>query len=307
MAHTTLLRDGAMATELERAGVAMHPTLWSATSLLTHADAVLAVHKSYIEAGADVLTTATYQCSSEGFARAGYSHDEYLKALRNGVRLASQARAIQARPMQEQLLQAQPLKIYGGVGSVGAALADGSEFTAAYSRTTDEYYAFHDERIRVLAAEGIDALLLETMPRLDEVLVAAGIAMSIKLPTVIMFSITSDARLPDGNTLEQAAYALSVFDNVIGIGVNCCSTALIPRAMQALRGATTLPLVALPNRCDHWLPDERRWESGHEHTEWNTLVPTWLDYGMGLVGGCCHTRPEDIAAMRAILDSSSSR
>lgn len=304
MSVKPLLRDGAMATELERAGITMHPTLWSAEALLTQPDAITLVHTSYVDAGADVLTTATYQCSAEGFSRAGYSHGDYLNALRTGVRVAKASRdsaptRVDAKSSYSSYRQ---LQIFGGVGSVGAARADGSEFTAAYTRTTDEYVTFHEERICVLAEEGVDTLLLETMPRLDEVLVAAGIAMSVELPTVIMFSIGPDGRLPDGNTLEQAAHALSVFDNVIGIGVNCCSPTLVQPALQALRSATTLPLVAIPNRCDHWLADERRWETGHERTNWQAFVPAWLDLGMGLVGGCCHTRAEDTRAMRAIID-----
>lgn len=294
-----LLRDGAMATELERAGIAMHSTLWSAESLLTHQDAILSVHQSYIDAGADVLTTATYQCSAERFLRAGYSHDDYVSALRSGVRVARRAISDTASANDSK----SATQVFGGVGSVGASLADGSEFTAAYTRTTDEYVTFHEERIRVLAAEGIDALLLETMPRLDEVLVAAGIAMSAELPTIIMFSIGPDGLIPDGNTFAKAAHALSVFDNVIGIGINCCSPTLVQPALQALRGATTLPLVAIPNRCDHWLADERRWQTGHERTNWQAFVPSWLDLGMGLVGGCCHTRPDDIRTMRMIIDA----
>ena len=297
-----LLRDGAMATELERAGVVMHPTLWSAEALLTNVSTIARVHQSYVDAGAEVLTTATYQCSVLGFADAGYSHADYMTALRTGVQTAMQIRdtaSLSGSPSDSR----RRLKIFGGVGSVGASLADGSEFTAAYTRTTDEYVAFHEERIHVLAAEGVDALLLETMPRLDEVLVAAGIAMSVEVPTVIMFSIGPDGRLPDGNTLEQAAHALSVFDSIVGIGVNCCSPTLVLQALRALRGATAQPLVAVPNRCDHWLADERRWETGHEHTDWHAFVPSWLELGMGLVGGCCHTRPQDIREMRAIIDA----
>lgn len=291
MHASPMLRDGAMGTELERRGVSLHPTLWSAAALLTHTDAIAAVHQSYVDAGADVLTTATYQCSAEGFERIGYSHDDFLTALRNGARTA-----------RKVVLQTERVRVYAGVGSYGAAQADGSEFTAAYTRTTDEYVAFHEERIHVLHEEGVDALLLETMPRLDEVLVATGIAMSVGLPTVAMFSIGADGRLPDGNTFAQAAHALSVFDNVIGIGLNCCSPTLIEPALRSLRGATALPLAAVPNRCDHWLADERRWQTGHEHTDWNAYVPTWLGLGMGLLGGCCHTRPDDIATMRALLD-----
>lgn len=303
-----LLRDGAMATELERAGVVMHPTLWSAEALLTNASAIARVHQNYVDAGADVLTTATYQCSAKGFANAGYSHADYLNALRTGVRTAMQVRDSTTRsgsPSATPSDSIRPLKIFAGVGSVGASLADGSEFTAAYTRTTDEYVVFHEERIHVLAAEGVDALLLETMPRLDEVLVAAGIAMSVELPTVIMFSIGQDGRLPDGNTFEQAAHALSVFDAVVGVGVNCCSPTRVLPALRALRGATARPLAAVPNRCDHWLADERRWETGHEHTDWQTIVPAWLDLGMGLLGGCCHTRPQDIRELRAIIVANS--
>lgn len=304
----TLLRDGAMATELERAGIALHPTLWSAAALLTSTDAIASVHRSYIDAGCDVLTTASYQCSNEGFKRAGFSHTEFLTALQNSVRIAKQsvheaAHSIDNAIGSKRSDNTRAVQVFGGLGSVGASLADGSEFTAAYSRTTDEYEAFHRERILVMKAEGVDGIILETMPRLDEVLVATGIAMSVDLPIVIMFSVSPSGNLPDGSSFAQAAQALSVFDNVSAIGLNCCSPTLIEPALRSLRGATTLPLAAVPNRCDHWLADERRWEHGYENTDWKQYIPSWLELGMGLVGGCCHTRPDDIRAMRGLVDA----
>ena len=63
--------DGAMATELERRGFDLDGPLWSAHVLVSSPEAIAAVHRDYLEAGADCLLTASYQVSAEGFQQLG--------------------------------------------------------------------------------------------------------------------------------------------------------------------------------------------------------------------------------------------
>src|SRR6516164_24683 len=88
----TLLLDGGLGTELERAGGDLSSPLWSAQVLLADPAQVVLVHKAYLEAGAECITSASYQISAEGFRRAGLSAEEADLALTTSVLLARQVR-----------------------------------------------------------------------------------------------------------------------------------------------------------------------------------------------------------------------
>src|SRR5690242_8888164 len=83
--------DGGLATELERAGCDLAGPLWSGEVLRTQPEKVLAVHRSYLEAGADCLLTASYQVSTKGFREIGLTGEDAREAISKSVALAEQA------------------------------------------------------------------------------------------------------------------------------------------------------------------------------------------------------------------------
>src|SRR5271168_2681012 len=89
--------DGGMATELEHKGFNLAGPLWSAQVLESSPEAIAAVHREYLEAGADCLLTASYQVSAEGFQEIGFGSQEAVsaaaKALRRSVALAETVRS----------------------------------------------------------------------------------------------------------------------------------------------------------------------------------------------------------------------
>ena len=87
-----LVLDGALATELERAGMDLADPLWSARALMEAPEAILRVHRSYLEAGADIITSAGYQATIPGFMAKGCSRKEAERLLRLAVRLVKRAR-----------------------------------------------------------------------------------------------------------------------------------------------------------------------------------------------------------------------
>src|SRR3984885_5910128 len=89
--------DGGMATELERKGFSLAGPLWSAHVLESSPEAIAAVHREYLEAGADCLLTASYQVSAEGFQEIGFDPQRATEAaddaLRSSVALAERVRS----------------------------------------------------------------------------------------------------------------------------------------------------------------------------------------------------------------------
>src|ERR1700685_391924 len=116
--------DGGMATELERKGFNLAGPLWSAHVLENSPQAIAAVHREYLEAGADCLLTASYQVSAEGFEKIGFAPQEAAQAAANALR-ASVALAEQAR---SEYGPARKIWIAASLGPYGAMLHNGAEY-----------------------------------------------------------------------------------------------------------------------------------------------------------------------------------
>ncbi len=149
-----IVLDGAFSTELEKQGFAINDELWSAIALYKNPELVEAVHLSYYEAGADIVTSASYQATVDGFEKKGFSKEEAASLIQSSIALVQDARDEYLFSHEEENRPA-PLTA-ASVGSYGAYLADGSEYRGDYGKTREELADFHRERIHILAEAGPD-------------------------------------------------------------------------------------------------------------------------------------------------------
>ncbi|RLP08207.1 homocysteine S-methyltransferase [Propionibacterium australiense] len=292
--------DGAMATELEARGVPMHESLWSAAAIDSAPEQISAVHASYLDAGARIVETDTYQASTLGLTDAGAQPAQARGLVRDAAELALLAVA----DWQEENPGRRAL-VAGSVGPFGAYLCDGSEYTGAYELTDTEYRVFHAERLHALDEAGVDVLAVETMPKLSEARAVAGlIATETSRPAWVSFQVRRGAGslvLADGTPLAEAARWAQSTAVVEAVGVNCVAPDLVAPALKELAAHTDKPLVCYPNAGETWDAIGRRWLPTGVGVDWARLVPQWLALGAGLVGGCCRTGPEDIARIMAAM------
>lgn len=87
-----IVLDGAFSTELEKQGFAINDELWSAIALYKNPELVEAVHLSYYEAGADIVTSASYQATVDGFEKKGFSKEEAASLIQSSIALVQDAR-----------------------------------------------------------------------------------------------------------------------------------------------------------------------------------------------------------------------
>ncbi len=294
--------DGGFATELERQGTGIDGPLWSARALLEAPEAVLAVHRSYLEAGADVLLTGSYQVSSMGFLAQGLApapaRQAAADALRTSVELATEARARAGRP---------DVLVAASLGPYGAALANGAEFHGAYGFPSErEQHAtlvqFHAERIQVLEETEADLLAFETLPSLAEaraVVDALAKVESRRRPGAwLAFTCRDEQHTAHGEELRACAALLDQVPEVLAIGVNCTAPALIAPLLRELRTATAKPLLAYPNSGEGWDSNRHCWTGTGELADYEAGARSWFAAGAQLVGGCCRTTPANILAVR---------
>lgn len=164
--YPLIVLDGAFATELERQGFSIRDELWSAVALYENPELVKAVHRSYLEAGADIIGSASYQATVPGFMKKGFTKKEAEELLKRSVRLVQEARD---EFLSSPLCENRPVPLVAAsVGPYGAYLADGSEYRGHYGVSEKELADFHRERLSVLLSQGPDILACETVPSLEE-------------------------------------------------------------------------------------------------------------------------------------------
>lgn len=288
--------DGAMATALEARGFDLSGPLWSAHILESSPKAIAAIHREYLEAGADCLTTASYQVSFEGFADLGRSSSEAAEALRSSVRIAIEVR--------DQYRKLNPRKIWiaASLGPYGARLHNGAEYYGDYGCGFASLVEFHRRRIRVLATTPADFIAFETVPLLEE---AKAIIEALKyypqLPVSVSFTCRDRLHVAHGERIEECAALLNNQEQVIGIGVNCTAPRLIAELIGEIRRASSKRILVYPNSGEGWDRENRCWVGESEAGDFERLAKIWRAAGADWIGGCCRTGPEHIRSIREAL------
>lgn len=293
--HGILVLDGALATELERRGHNLEGALWSAEILRTDPAAIKQVHLDYYLAGANVVTTASYQASVRGLSEhCGMSAGSAVDLIRLSVELACQAR--DAAYASGRVSRQRRLLVAGSIGPFGAYLADGSEYRGDYTRTVEEFRAFHRPRIAALVDAGVDMLAIETMPNHTEIQAVLSL-LNEEFPTAIAWlscTVKDAEHLSDGLSLRQLASLANANEQIVALGVNCIHVDLVSAALTAVSSVWKRPLVCYPNSGEVYDAASHTWSGDRSYGRLAEHVLQWRTAGARLIGGCCRTGPEDI-------------
>jgi len=282
MAERPLLGDGAMGTQLYENGVG-YDRCFDALNV-ERADLVARVHEAYIAAGAELIETNTFGANRFRLAEHGLA-DQAAEIAERGARIARSA------------ADAAPHKVWvcGSIGPTGAALEP------AGSTARGEVRAAFAEQAAALERGGADVLMVETMRDLSEAMLALEAARAqTELPVFVLLTFESDGHMADGTSPEDAALAIEGA-GADAVGANC-STGPAPMLDVVVRMAAVagIPLVAMPNA---GLPKlvGGRYIYTSSPAYMADRAARMVDAGVSLVGGCCGTSPEHIAAIRRAL------
>ncbi|MYD89303.1 MAG: homocysteine S-methyltransferase [Caldilineaceae bacterium SB0662_bin_9] len=294
-----LVLDGGLASEIERRGFAIEgDPLWSARPLLDNPELLEDIHLAYALAGADILTTATYQASLPGLAAAGLSVAKSRAVLAEAVQLARQAgaRCAQARGIKPPLVAA-------SMGPYGAHLADGSEYTGAYTQDKAALRAFHEERMVVLAEAEADILACESIPSLAEGEVLLELLGTYPhLPCWLSFTCRDALHVSHGETVAACLSMAADLPHVL-TGVNCLHPHLVSQLMASLHDSEGSSVqVVYANRGDTWIAGSRSWNTrtGLDNATYAACAAEWVQLGALLIGGCCRTTPSTTARLTSL-------
>lgn len=284
-----LLADGAMGTQLHRAGVPVN-TCFDALNV-SQPETVAAVHRAYIEAGADLIETNTWGANRLKLTECGYG-DQVAAINRAGVDIVRGVLADLGRD---------DVYIAGSVGPIGVRLRPYGKLSHEEARD------IFIEQIAALVGEdknGVDVLVFETFTDHSELLeaLAAARAAAPDVPVICSATFAGDDRTLPGFSPAKVAYDLYKAGADV-IGVNCSGgPSQIAEILQAMRQSVPgAHFSAMPNA------------GFPEAVGGRVMYPASADYfgeyaltfsaiGANLVGGCCGTTPDHIAAMRSVLD-----
>jgi len=241
------------------------------------------------------VTSASYQASREGFARAGVPAARADELLRRGPLLAQAARA----RFEAESPDAPRALVAASVGPYGAMLAGGQEYTGDYGDLgTSDLERFHERRLETLLEVRPDCVACETIPRADEAAALARVLDRVQAPEAWTTFACRDGRsTAHGEPIEEAVAAALSGTRVVAVGVNCTAPEYVEELLQRARSVTDRPLVAYPNSGQVWDADGRAWTQPGTASFPHALVRAWVDAGARLVGGCCGIGPAGIAEL----------
>ncbi|MFT5219101.1 MAG: homocysteine S-methyltransferase [Planctomycetota bacterium] len=291
-ANRPFILDGASGSEMQSRGYDVSSSLWSAQLLIDEPDALQALHLDYLQAGADCITTSSYQASMPALLERGFSLAELQSLFELSVSIAVAAR--EQFLQQQQPPESKPL-VAASIGCFGAYLADGSEYRGNYGVAREVLVDFHRQRLHWLDQSGADLIACETIPDLAEAEVLAELLRSTNTPAWVSFSCADGAHLHDGSRIETMAELFNQHPGVFALGINCTAPGFIDDLVIKLKSRVPDKLILVyPNSGEQYDAEHKCWQRQESPQQWLALVEKWHGLGADMIGGCCRIGPEQI-------------
>ncbi|MDQ2683431.1 MAG: bifunctional homocysteine S-methyltransferase/methylenetetrahydrofolate reductase [Chloroflexota bacterium] len=289
LASRTLLADGAMGTLIHEAGVPMGSCFDELN--LTNPDLISSIHRAYIGAGADIIETNTYGANRLKLAE--YGLEEQVRTINmKAVRLARDAREVVGRETF----------VFGSVGPTHTAM---DPLTSEELGALEPIYA---EQIGALLEAGVDAICIETISDIREMVVAVNaVRATSDLPIISLLAFGEDGTTPTGNPVnEVVATLLALGVDIIGANCSVGPNQMLP-IVHTISGLVhdtyhrEIPVATMPNA--GWparIGGRFIFSSSPEYL--GRFAGEAVAAGASLVGGCCGTTPEHTRMMRQAID-----
>lgn len=308
-----LVLDAALGTELLRRGAKLPPPLWSARALLDRPELVEEIHRENAEAGADVLTIASFRLHRRNIEKSlcSLSQGELIAKAANLARRAvsgisskvNEAPAPRAAAQQGRRAdRSSPgatrssKKIFKDIWVAGSLAPLEDCYRPDRVPSEAEISSEHAEMASALARAGVDLILVETMNTIREALAAARGAADTGLPVVVCCATDGAGRLLSKEPIEDLAHALLALPRPPdALGINCVPAAALGADLARLAAAASgAPLAAYGNTFSEAVPPQ----------EYAALAGGWTALGARLVGGCCGTTAAHTRALSSLLHPS---
>ena len=279
----TILLDGGMGTELIKHGIPQGACSesWNAEK----PEIVKKIHKSYFDAGSDVVLTNSFGGNQVKLGSHGFGEKCHE------LNLAAAELAVEMRPEGKF--------VAGSMGPTGKFLQPHGEFTE------EEFETAYGIQAKALTEGGVDFLLIETQYDLKEALCALrGAKKNSDLPVFVTMTFNLNPRgyfTIMGNSVSQCIEDLEKNDVPV-LGTNCTldSSGMV-NLIKDMREATPLPLIAQANAGQPAISSNGKVLYSQEIEDYVSHIPQMIQNGANFIGGCCGTNPDYIRRMDEVI------
>lgn len=287
-AREIIILDGGIGSEMLRRGVT-----WEGHKVESEPDAIRSIHADYIRAGADVVSTNTFQLARRSYMNhfADLDHMRHIGApdlehragplIREGVKRALEAREQQGRP---------------DVCVAGAMTTLDWCFRPDMAPSLDDMRAEYCETVQAFQDAGVDFMLFETFNSSKEARMALEAARESGIPAWVGFVCDSQGRLLNGETVDEVMRGLAGVEPDVLL-FNCAPVPDITRALRELSAVYRRPMggYAHVGRFD---PPDWMFNDEYPPDQYLAAAREWASMGAQVLGGCCGTTPLHIEALK---------
>ncbi|XP_072295629.1 homocysteine S-methyltransferase isoform X2 [Eucyclogobius newberryi] len=258
----------------------------------------------FLLSGSDVITTATYQASVEGFIQhLGVTCEHAKELLMSGVHLAKHT--LQKYMSENKTGEIKGL-VAGSIGPYGAFLHDGSEYTGDYAKemSIESLKSWHRPQVECLTAAGADIIAFETIPSIKEA--EALVQLLREFPNTeawLSFSCKDVKCISDGSLFPDVVQVALKCPQVVAVGVNCCAPDLVEPLLDSVQTLLNpdLSWVVYPNSGEEWDTDKGWLAQEKKVGSLSQFCESWRSHGAAFIGGCCRIGPAQITELRRVL------
>ena len=272
--------DGGLSTALENNGNKLTTSLWTGELIRSNPAQITKAHLDFINAGAQIIITSSYQLTYSGCSQRGWSEQETDQALITSTKLAKDAATQSGKSV----------KVAASIGPYGASLADGSEYKGNYGVTKSLLKEFHSKRLELLISTSPDYLALETMPDTFEVEILLELLKDCPIPFWISYSCRQGNQTNAGQSFQAA---VDLAKEAMAVGINCTKPELITDLLRS--ASSSKPFIVYPNSGRVWDAKHKIWTGSSSAGFSNQLISEWLGAGAQIIGGCCGISADEIA------------
>ncbi|KAK9737845.1 Homocysteine S-methyltransferase [Popillia japonica] len=279
--------------------------LWSARLLSTNKAEVINTHLDFLQAGANIISTNTYQASIDGFVKyLNLSERESYDLIKEAVGLARKAISIYK---SRNNIENTNILVAGSVGPYGAFLHDGSEYTGNYkdSISSSILNEWHKPRISALIEGGIDLLAFETIPCEKEAVVLLSILKEFpNMKAWLSFNCKDGKSIASGEAFQETlkkCYKMNP-NQLLAVGANCIAPEIVEQLFCDINmgEGNPMPLLVYPNSGEFY-NKEVGWHGGVKGKSVENYVESWLNMGITWIGGCCRMYAENISKIGEVI------
>lgn len=271
-----LILDGAIGSLLQQSGVPADKKAWITFANTKHPEKVFRVHKDYISAGADIITTNTFRTNPA--ALSDYSEPAQLKFLKAAINIAKDA------------INDLPVFIAGS----NAPAEDC--YQKRRTITKKELKKNHHKHISLLIDNGCDFIINETQSHSDEIEIICKYCSKNSIPYLLSLYIDEKFRLLSGENLNET-FDFITDHSPLAIGINCISTVRFKKLGKSINYNWGFYL-----NCGSGNPEDEIIKCGVSPDEYLESVKSSLKFHPSFIGSCCGSNPSHIRKIKEFLD-----